>query len=158
MLAGEEKEKKDSFNSKELAKSSFDALQEAIPDVFFPPCIEKMLSGLEDGKKRSIFILINFLKSVGWSYELIEEKIKEWNKKNPDPLKETIIVGQLRYHKRSEKILPPNCENKMYYIDMRVCNPDNLCKRVKNPVNYAIIKAKIEKKSIKGIKRIKKEV
>ena len=84
---------------------------------------------------------------------MIEKRIREWNKKNPEPLKETIINGQLNYHKRNkENILPPNCDKKMYYKDMRVCMPDNFCKKVKNPVNYAILKAKIGKKDLKSNK------
>ena len=105
---------------------------------------------MEDGKKRAEFILINFLVSVGWDYPNIKELLLEWNKKNPDPLKEQIINGQLRYHKRSkEKILPPNCDKHMYYKDMQMCMPDNFCKKVKNPVNYAILKSKIGNKKPK---------
>jgi DNA primase catalytic subunit len=147
-------EKKEN-REKQIEKNniSFEALQESIPEVLFPPCIEKMLKGLEDGKKRSVFILINFLKCVGWDYDRIEKRIREWNKKNPEPLKETLITGQLRYHKRNkDKILPPNCSNKMYYIDMQICMPDSFCKKIKNPVNYAILKSKIARKGIKKTK------
>ncbi len=147
MELGEEKEKKESEASAKK-NASFDALQEAIPEVLFPPCMKKMLEGLEDGKKRAIFILINFLKCAAWEYDLIEKRIKEWNQKNPDPLKETIINGQLRYHKRNkEKILPPNCSNNSYYKDMQICMPDNFCRKIKNPVNYAILKSKMSGKN-----------
>ncbi|MCK5282758.1 MAG: hypothetical protein KAK00_05090 [Nanoarchaeota archaeon] len=140
MAFGEEKERKETESG---SNKEFEALTEAIPEVLFPPCIKKMLSGVEDGRKRTVFILINFLKSVGWDYEMIEKKIREWNKNNQEPLKETIIVGQLRYHKRNkEKILPPNCSNQMYYKDMQICMPDNFCKKIKNPVNYSILKSR----------------
>ena len=93
---------------------------------------------MQDGKKRSIFILINFLRSVGWSYDQIEARLKEWNTKNPEPLREVTLIGQLRYHKQHKKnVLPPNCKNQMYYLDFGVCKPDHLCKRIKNPVQYA---------------------
>ncbi len=36
--------------------------------------------------------------------------------------------------------MPPNCDNKGYYQDMRICTPDALCRKVKNPVNYSIRK------------------
>lgn len=109
----------------------------AIPEKFFPPCIQNILKGLEDGKKRSLFVLTNFLTSCGWDYDKIENLLKSWNKKNPEPLREVILVGQLRYHKQQKKkILPPNCSNSMYYKDFGVCKPDNLCGKIKNPVNY----------------------
>ena len=112
--------------------------ESALHEQFFPPCIQNILKGIEDGKKRSIFILVNFLTSVGWDYEKIESLLKEWNKKNPEPIKEVYIVGQLRYHKQQKKrILPPNCQNSMYYKDFGVCTPDNLCQKIKNPVNYS---------------------
>jgi DNA primase large subunit len=102
-------------------------------------------------------MLINFLSNVGWGYDEIEKKLKEWNEINEEPLKEVYILGQLRHYKgRKDKILPPNCDNKSYYEDMRVCNPDNLCNKVKNPVNYSLRKArfmKLNKKDDKGDKK-----
>jgi DNA primase catalytic subunit len=127
----------------EKSEKKFQALTEALPEKFFPPCIQNILKGLEDGRKRSLFLLTNFLTSVGWDYERIDELFKKWNEKNTEPLREVLIKGQLRYHKqKKKKILPPNCQNKMYYIDMRICTPDNLCKKIKNPVNYSIVKTK----------------
>ncbi|MBW2996062.1 hypothetical protein KY332_02045 [Candidatus Woesearchaeota archaeon] len=110
----------------------------AIPEQFFPPCIKHILSGLEDGRKRALFILTNFLTSVGWGYDKIEARLKQWNKNNKEPLREVSLVGQLRYHKQNKKkILPPNCQNAMYYKDFSACKPDNLCNRIKNPVQYS---------------------
>ncbi len=115
----------------------------AIPTESFPPCIQTILKGLEDGKKRSVFTLINFLTCCGWSHDEVEDFLKKWNKKHKEPLREGYFLGQLRYHKtHNKKILPPNCQNKSYYQDMHICTPDNLCKKIKNPVNYAIIKQK----------------
>lgn len=117
---------------------NFEDIQNAIPCDFFPPCIKLGLNGLEDGRKRFMFILVNFLTSVGWDYEKIEETLKKWNKKNREELREVLLVGQLRYHKQQKKkVLPPNCNNMMYYKDMGICKPDNLCERIKNPVNYS---------------------
>ena len=114
----------------------------ALPEQFFPPCIKLIGNGLSDGKKRAVFILINYLTSIGWDYDKVENYLKEWNKKNPEPLREVYIVGQLRYHKtQRKKILPPNCSNMMYYVDIGVCRPDNLCAKIKNPVSYSQRKA-----------------
>jgi len=78
---------------------------------------------------------------------MIEQRLLEWNKKNPEPLRETILLGQIRYHKQNKKsMLPPNCDNQMYYIDIGVCKPDNLCAKIKNPVHYTLRKAGKQKK------------
>jgi len=122
---------------------SYEEITDAISEQLFPPCIKNILNGLDDGKKRAVFILSNFLLNVGWNQEQIKERLKEWNKKNKEPLKEVYVEGQLRYTaQRKQKILPPNCNNKSYYIDMRMCKPDSFCKKIKNPVNYTLLKAK----------------
>lgn len=123
----------------DLQKKNLDykEMENAAPAELFPPCIKKILGGLTDGKKRAMFILSNFLFNVGWEYDGCEELMKEWNKSNEDPLRETVLLGHLKYHKqRKEKVLPPNCSNKAYYIDMGICTPDKLCEKIKNPVNY----------------------
>ncbi|MEM2131335.1 MAG: hypothetical protein QXR96_02330, partial [Candidatus Woesearchaeota archaeon] len=106
-----------------------------IPIELFPPCILKILQGLEDGKKRSLFILINFLSSLNWPYDKIEALLLEWNKKNKEPLKESLIKLQVKYHSQKKKFLPPNC--KQYYQDFNVCQPDFICNSIKNPVQYS---------------------
>lgn len=126
-----------------LMEQDFAAVQKAIPEKFFPPCIQNILKGISDGKKRSLFILVNFLVCVGWDYAEIEKLLKKWNEKNAEPLKDVLILGQVRYHKQQKKkILPPNCNNQMYYVDFRVCTPDNLCSKIKNPVNYSVRKTR----------------
>lgn len=122
-------------------KKKFEILEDAVPKELFPPCIKLGLAGLKDGKKRFVFTLINFLVSAGWGYDSIEQLLKDWNKKNPEPLREVNLLGQLRYHKQqNKKILPPNCSNPSYYLDIGICKPDNLCSKIKNPVSYAIRK------------------
>jgi len=146
-LASEEEEKKEAFSKikPKLSSENFEKVSEAVPEDFFPPCMKKILEGLVDGRKRAVFILINFLSSVGWSHEQIESLIYEWNKKNEEPLRETIIKGQLNNKKNKEPVLPPNCDNKAYMVEMQVCNPDNFCKKIKNPVNYSVFKHKMYK-------------
>jgi len=135
---------KENFFKKESGEKEFQKITEAVPEDYFPPCIKLILKGLSDGKKRSVFVLVNFLTSLGWSYEKIEELLTEWNKRNEEPLRENLIVGQIRYHKtQKKKILPPNCKSPAYYLDLNLCKPDNLCARIKNPVNYAIIRKKM---------------
>jgi len=128
----------------------------AVPEELFPPCIILGFKGLKDGRKRFVFALINFLVSVGWGYDDIEKKLKEWNKNNEEALREVNLLGQIRYHKQQKKkILPPNCDNNMYYKDMGICKPDNLCNKIKNPVSYSQRKTFSLKKPKKAVKKEK---
>jgi hypothetical protein len=123
-----------------------------IPEEYFPPCIKNILQGLSDGRKRSLFILANFLKNMGWSLDKIESKIMEWNSKNVPPLRNSYLRTQLRWHFRQDRnLLPPNCDNENFYRAIGICKPDELCTNnsinivIKNPVNYPFKKLKIKK-------------
>lgn len=138
-----EMQKQSKENNTSEKNELFEATQ-PVPEQYFPPCINNILKGIKDGKKRSIFVLINFLTMCGWDHEKTEKFIIEWNKKNPEPLREGIIKAQISYHKRSKKkVLPPNCFNKQYYVELGFCQPDNFCKKIKNPANYSVLKQKI---------------
>ena len=120
--------------------------EQAIPQKYFPPCVKLILKGVKDGRKRSVFILINFLSSCGWGYKQIEQLLLEWNKRNPEPLKQNYIMSQLKYYKKSRaRYLPPNCDNRNYYKDIGVCKPEELCRQIKNPVTYAMRKWKFQR-------------
>ena len=112
-----------------------------IGEEFFPPCIKLISKGLEDGKKRGLFCLANFLGKVGWSKKELEEYIQQWNEKNPTRLRPAYIKGQINHYKPGER-LPPNCDNEAYFKGIGVCQPDNFCSRIKNPVNYTLLKWK----------------
>src|SRR3989344_73842 len=114
-------------------------IESAIKEDFFPPCIKKMLNGLADGKKRGVFILSNFLGKIGWNRTEIEQFIQAWNNQNQEKLREVYIKGQLNSFKPGEK-LPPNCSNEAYYKGIDICRPDSLCSKIKNPVNYTLIR------------------
>lgn len=119
-------------------KQHYDLPEAAIPEEFFPPCMKRILKGLQDGKKRALFALINFLRVSGWSIDQIEKRVFEWNKRNPEPLREQYIKGQLAQIKKGKQPLPPpNCDNKDYYIALLVCHPDDFCSRINNPAMYA---------------------
>jgi DNA-directed RNA polymerase subunit RPC12/RpoP len=147
---------------KEYKKEEYANMEEnaqAIPEEYFPPCIQKISQGLEDGKKRALLILINFLSSCNWPHERIEEYIMKWNERNtPDKLRETYIKGQLRYHKsQKEKLLPPNCDNRGYMVDTQFCQPDEFCKKIKNPVQYSKKKVWFASQDA-GKKKVKKKI
>ncbi len=112
-----------------------------IPESVFPPCIRNVLNGMSDGRKRGLFILINFLKTSNWSPDEIEERIRKWNSKNENPLPESLVISQLRYHENRETVPPANCESEMYYKDTGICAPDPTCRTIKNPAGYALKKS-----------------
>ena len=119
-----------------------------IPLNNFPPCIQKILGGLEDGRKRSVFTLITFLRCCNWPMPEVEELISNWGKKVG--LKENFIKTQLTWHKKqNKKIIPPNCNNNLFYKDIGICKPVSLCEKIKNPLNFAIFKTTRSKKQRK---------
>jgi len=104
----------------------------------FPPSIQKILQGLSDGRKRALFVLINFFRSIGVEKEELEKRIEDWNKKNEVALKEGYIQSQLLWSYRN-KIVPPPNYNKDYYKGIGIIpNEEEL--RYKNPVNYTVKK------------------
>jgi hypothetical protein len=123
---------------------------DSIKDENFPPCIKNILKGISDGKKRALFILINLYRSVGMDKVELEKRIYEWNKKNEVPLREGYVQNQLSWAYGKKPIMPPNC--KEFYQGIGVCQPDDFCKLIKNPVNYLVRKSYNTNKSNKSVK------
>ena len=127
---------------------SFEIPKVAIKADYFPPCITKLMSGVkEDGRKRAIFVLVNFLQNVGWGLEDIEKFLLEWNKNNYEPLREGYIKSQVSWFSRQKRLVPPpNCDNESYYKTMGVKCEDSVCKLCKNPVVYVFKRLRNERK------------
>ncbi len=103
-----------------------------VSEDMFPAPINKLLKGVKDGKKRGLFILLTFLKSVGFNGEKIVEIVQEWNKKNEQPLKEGYVRSQISWHmKQKKQILPPNYSNDNFYKDLELLDKEP---KTKNPV------------------------
>lgn len=110
----------------------------------FPPCIKQILNGLEDGKKRALFVLANFFKCLNWEWDKIKYQLEDWNKKNKSPLKSGYLKSQLAWHRaHGKKVPPPNCDNAGYYKDIGVCTN---CSDVKNPLTFVARKVKKKKR------------
>jgi len=111
----------------------------------FPPCIKKILEGISDGKKRALFSLINFLRSIGVEKDELEKIIYLWNDKNKPPLQRGYIQAQISWALRHKPTFPPNC--KEFYQGIGVCFPEGFCYSVRNPINFIIKKNfQLEKK------------
>ncbi len=132
------------FGKEETKTREIEEIMDAVPKELFPPCILKILEGLEDGRKRALFVLLNFLKSCAWTHDAIQEELTQWNLRNKEKLRQNVLTSHLRYHKTKEKVLPPNCRD--YYEDLGVCFPDSLCEKITNPVSYSRIKSGSGKK------------
>tara|TARA_Y100000310_G_scaffold342955_1_gene448446 strand:- start:3970 stop:5526 length:1557 start_codon:yes stop_codon:yes gene_type:complete len=104
---------------KKKYKEYKDVKLEGVTEDMFPKPIKKLLKGLEEGRKRGLFVLLTFLRSLDFSGDYINNKIREWNKKNKDPLKEGYVRGQIDWHlKQKRKILPPNYSNDAFWKDL----------------------------------------
>ncbi len=133
----EEQEVKQRFQNREVIKIT------KVSDEIFPPCIKNILQGMKhDGRKRALFILLGYFRNLSLEWNDIENRILEWNKKSYQPLRENYVKTQISWFKRQEKRLPPNCALQAYYQDIGVCMPDALCRKVKNPINYTMARAR----------------
>jgi DNA primase catalytic subunit len=131
-------EKKGTFSAKKTKDFKKITIPNPSNDIF-PPQIKLILKGVkQDGRKRALFILITFFKSLGVSEVDLEKRINNWNEKNYKPLKKGYIQSQLIWF-RNRDLLPPNFSNPVYK-DLGVDKPDELSKKTKNPVNYAVKK------------------
>lgn len=126
-----------------------------ILDKNFPPAIQTILKGVYDGRKRALFVLINFFRSIGMEKENMEKRVYDWNEKNSQSLQKGYIKSQLSWSYRRKPLLPPNYD-KDYYQGIGVI-PTEEERRHKNPVNYTIKKSLQEQSSkSKKIKSSKK--
>lgn len=116
-----------------------------VQDEEFPPCIKKALEGIKkDGRKRALFILLNFFRSINFSTEEIEKRLREWNQRNYKPLSENYLQTQISWHtKKEKKFPPPNC-NHPFYIEIGIYTPE--CERMKNPLSYVARRLRMRKK------------
>ena len=118
-------------------------------DEIFPPAIKQILQGVSDGRKRALFILLNFFRSLGMEKDELEKRIYAWNERNEIPLKTGYVKTQLSWSYRNKVAPPPNYE-KDYYKGIGII-PTEEEMRYKNPVNYSV-KKHLQKNSKKDSK------
>lgn len=132
----QETEKETAFKKK---YSNFEKIDvKNVPEELFPKPIKKLLKGLQEGRKRGFFVLLTFLRSLNFSPEYINVKIREWNKKNDPPLKEGYVRSQIEWHlKQKKQILPPNYKNDNFYKDLKLIDS---YPKAKNPISEVLRK------------------
>ncbi len=123
-------------------------------EEIFPPAIKKILQGVKDGRKRSLFILLNLFRSAGMNRDDIEKRIYEWNEKNGVPLKKGYIKSQLLWSYRNKVVPPPNYD-KDYYKGIGII-PTEEELRYKNPINYIAKKSRQKDTQDKPKRKTKK--
>ena len=138
--ANKDKEEEKEISKKYEKKGYEETNITGVTEDMFPDPIKKLLKGLQDGKKRGLFILITFLKAINYSPEEINRIVREWNKLNEPPLREGYIKSQIDWHLRQKKrILPPNYDNPSFYKDLGLLDKKP---NVKNPLVEIIRKIK----------------
>ena len=127
-----------------------------LSENLIPPSIKKILAGgMGDGKKRALFILINFFRSINLDKKEVEKRIDEWNKKNNPSLNEGYIQMQIDWTYARKAILPPNYD-KDYYKGIGII-PTEEEMRLKNPINYTARKNYYNTEKEKSIKKNSKK-
>ena len=128
----EEEKRKTDANFKPIKISN-------LSENLLPPSIKKILLGLSDGKKRAVFILLNFFRSLGLERDETEKRIYEWNEKNKPPLKKGYLITQIAWSYRNKVVPPPNFDSDYYKGIGIIPTEEEL--RYKNPVNYVVKKS-----------------
>ena len=134
-------EKNNKIETKKFTGTSIDLKGLTITEDMFPPIIKKLMLGIkDDGRKRALSILVAFFSFLEFPQEYIEEKLREWNKRNYKPLKDGYLKAQIVWSIRNKR-MPPNYD-KPIYKEFNATEPlDPNLKTLKNPVNYTIREA-----------------
>lgn len=119
-----------------------------IPEDDLPPCVKLLLEGVPAGiRNNTMFFLINFFRSLGYSQEDIEKIIIEWNNKNPEPLKDREVEYAIEYHLTRAKYAPYSCEKLREYIGRQYCQPNEICQSISHPLQYVWTVRKLKRKT-----------
>jgi len=103
----------------------------------YPPVVKQILKGMpSDGRKRALFILLNYLGTLEVPQAEIDKLVEEWNKKNYEPLRLGYLRSQLKWHARTAAKFPPNY-SRPYYREIGL-KPTAQEVKSKNPVSYTI--------------------
>jgi len=140
---------KNELKAKKYEGASINLQNLTITEEMYPPVIKKILLGIkDDGRKRALSLILSFFTSLEFPQDFIEEKIREWNKKNYLPLKEGYVRSQIAWHLKNKR-LPPNYD-KPIYKEFGIQGPPE--QGIRNPISYTIrqamrAKGKARKKS-----------
>ncbi len=149
-LDSRERVKKRKKNKKRVKQRNYELPEDAMDKEYFPHPIRKLMDGLDDGRKRALFIIITFLRHVGYDWDSIEKEVWNWNERNKEELRENYVKSQINWHKAQEEpLMPPNFDSKGWYKDIGVIDEEKdkkMLDNFENPVPYAFVLQKKGKK------------
>jgi DNA primase large subunit len=128
-----------------LGKTEMEVFPKAAVETAFPPCIQSLYQTFSSGRHLSHigrFTLTSFLVSIGMPSETVVQLFK-----NISDFNERMTRYQVE-HIAGERgsrtaYLPPRCDTLKTH---GVCtNPDELCKRIRHPLNYYRVKLRVYK-------------
>ena len=114
-----------------------------LPEAY-PPCIWNILNqkDIEEGRKRRLFVLQNFLLKIGKTPQEMADFCIAWNASLKNPLQSQYVTAQIKSFAVKKEFFVPNCENEAYMKDTKICTKDNFCNEIKNPISYVFKKGK----------------
>ncbi len=133
--------RKEEKETKTRKDQDYSIPEDSLGKEYFPPPIKRILDGLEDGRKRALFILVTFLRHVGYDWDSIEKEVWDWNDRNKEALRDNYVKSQLQWHRNQEDVrMPPNFGSKGWYKDLGLIDQDKdrkMLENFDNPVPYA---------------------
>jgi len=119
-----------------------EALPREVVVEAFPPCVRHIFEVVTSGRKASHmerFTLVSFLLNAGMSVEKLTELFTSVSDFDPEMTRYQVEhIAGLRGSRTRYK--PPNCDTLRTH---GICqNPDALCRRVRNPITYYMIKVR----------------
>ncbi len=142
-LDNKERVKKRKKKKKRAKRRNYELPDDAMNKEYFPRPIKKLMDGLDDGRKRALFIIITFLRHVGYDWDSIEKEVWAWNERNKEELRENYVKSQINWHRaQDEPLMPPNFNSKGWYKDIGVIDEEKdkkMLDNFENPVPYAFV-------------------
>lgn len=124
------------LSAEKIGKAEMEGFPQTISQSAFPPCIETLYEAISKGRHLSHvgrFTLTSFLVNIGMSSEKVIELFKNFSDYNDRMTRYQVehIAGERGSRTR---YTPPKCSTLQTH---GVCiNPDELCKRIHNPLTY----------------------
>jgi DNA primase large subunit len=138
-------EKIKKLSLEKIGKNEMESFPKVMVEAAFPPCIESLYQAFSSGRHLSHigrFTLTSFLVSIGMPTESVIELFKNISDFNERMTRYQVehIAGE-RGSRTS--YVPPRCDTLRTH---GVCmSPDELCKKVRHPLNYYRIRLKTHK-------------
>ncbi len=112
----------------------------------FPPCINQLFQDMKDGKMiphHGRFAMASFLATIGMTVEDIMDFYKEIP--NFDPDKSRYQIEHIAGERGVDRYTPPGCSTMQTHSICPLEQRDNLCFKIKHPLNYYRARQRFQK-------------